>query len=354
MIVTVLGGGNGSCAAVVDLGLAGHEVRWWRRSGIFPPGGRVDYTGTFGTGTVAPALATADLADAVGGADLVVAPVPAHVQPAVLHALAPVLAPGQAVAFTPGTLGTWLGASGRPDVAFLETGTLPYLTRRTGPAQISIPVAASRLPVGSIPGAGVLADDAHARFAAAYPTAVRMADGLDAALTNWGPVIHPPLIVHNLGAIESLGERFDIHDEGTSPATLRTTRALDAERIALRRCLGFGDPHWPLADYHAGADTSMYPPDAKARLLVSDLWRESVDLAHRYVQEDVRCGLVLAVGLARLAGVPAPVGEAILALLGAALDEDLHASGRTPAALGIEDLTTFTHTARHGVVVHSA
>ncbi|MFF5990914.1 NAD/NADP-dependent octopine/nopaline dehydrogenase family protein [Prauserella flavalba] len=354
MIVTVLGGGNGSHAAVVDLSLGGHDVRWWRRSAPFPDGGRLRYRTHDDAGEVTPALVTHDLGAAVKGADLIVAPVPATAQPELLDALTPLLAPGQAVAFTPGTFGTWLGAKRRPDVAFLETGTLPYLTRVTAPGEVSIPVISGNLPVGSIPGTGALADDAHARFAAAYPMAVRLADGLDAALSNWGPVIHPPLIAHNLGAIETIAERFDIHADGTSPSVLATTRALDAERIALRRALGFGEPHWPLTDYYAGRDTSMYPPDAKARLLASGLWRESVTLEHRYVGEDIRCGLVLNVALARLAGVEVPVGAAILTLVGTALGEDLLAEGRNPRSLGTEDLDELRRNAREGMTMLAA
>ncbi|MBK1784898.1 NAD/NADP-dependent octopine/nopaline dehydrogenase family protein [Prauserella cavernicola] len=354
MIVTVLGGGNGSHAAVVDLCLGGHEVRWWRRGAKFPDGGRLRYRTHDDSGEVTAALTTHDLGAAVEGSDLIVAPVPATVQTELLDALTPVLAPGQAVAFTPGTFGTWLGALRRPDVAFLETGTLPYLTRVTAPGEVSIPVISGRLPVGSIPGTGALADDAHARFAAAYPMAVRVSDGLDAALSNWGPVIHPPLIAHNLGAIESLAERFDIHAEGSSPSVLATTRALDTERIALRRALGFGDPHWPLEDYYQGRDTSMYPPDAKARLLASDLWRESVTIDHRYVHEDIRRGLAFNVALARLAGVEAPVGAAILTLVGTALGEDLLVTGRTPHSLGTEDPDELRRKAREGMTMLAA
>lgn len=336
MQVTVIGGGNGSHAAVVDQVLLGHEVRWYRRDrASLPPDGRVAYDGILGEGQVSPALLTDDITEAVAGADLVLAPIPADLQPALFEDLLPVLEPGQVVAFTPGTGGTILAHRRRPDVAFLETGTLPYLTRVTGPHRVSIPVVSARLPVGSEPSSGPLADVAHQRFAQAYPAAVRLRDGLDAALTNWGPVIHPPLLVHNLGAIESLGDRFDIHGEGTTPAVRRTQIALDQERIALRRALALPGGDWPLSDYYAGSETSMYPPDAKQRLLDSDLWRETLTLEHRYLTEDVACGLVLNVSLAHLVAVPAPVGDAILALLGVALERNLLADGRTAASVGL-------------------
>lgn len=336
MQVTVIGGGNGSHAAVVDQVLRGHAVRWYRRDrAALPPDGRVAYDGVLGEGHVMPALLTDDIAEAVTDADLVIAPIPADLQPGLFNDLLPVLEAGQAVALTPGTAGTLIAHRQRPDVAFLETGTLPYLTRLTGPHRVSIPVVSANLPVGSEPGSGPLADEAHRRFALAYPAAVRLRDGLDAALANWGPVIHPPLLVHNLGAIESLGDRFDIHAEGTTPAVRRTQVALDDERIALRRALELPGSDWPLSDYYAGSETSMYPPDAKQRLLDSDLWRETLTLEHRYLTEDVACGLVLNVSLARLFGVPAPVGESILRLLGVALERDLLEDGRTADELGI-------------------
>ena len=46
-------------------------------------------------------------------------------------------------------------------------------------------------------------------------------------------------------------ERWDIHKEGTQPAMRRVTDALDAERIAVREALGYGAPHFPLADHYA-------------------------------------------------------------------------------------------------------
>lgn len=337
--VAVLGGGNGSHAAVVDMVLKGFAVTWWRREGsTFPASGTLRYSGVYGSGEVAPDSLTHDLRRAVADAELILVPLPATAQPELLDRLQPVLQADQVVAFLPGTFGTLLGSRRRPDVTFLEVGTLPYLARTTAPGEVSIPVAAARLPTGSIPGSGPRADRAQELFATAYPSTVRVCDGLDAALTNWGPVIHPPLITHNLGAIESLGDRFDIHSEGTSPAVKRAILALDEERIGLRRALGIPGEHWPISTHYQRSPLGMYPPDAHDRLVASNLWRESLDLEHRYLREDVLCGLVLNASLGRLAGHPMPQSESMLHLLGVALGIDPWAVGRTAASLGVDDL----------------
>lgn len=337
--IAVLGGGNGSLAAVADLALKGFAVAWWRREpSTFPANECVSYSGILGEGEVKPHLMTGELREAVHSADLVLAPVPAQVQPSLLDRLAPLLAPGQVVAFTPGTFGTWLGRQRRSDVAFLETGTLPYLARATAPNEVGIAVTATRLPTGSLPGSGPLADAAHDVFPAAYPSAVRVRDGLDAALTNWGPVLHPPLVVQNLGAIESLADRFDIHSEGTSEGLVRTILAVDEERTAVRRRLGVPGEHWPIRTHYEGSPEGMYGSAAKQRLVESGMWRESVHPRHRYVTEDILCGLTLNVSLGRAAGVPMPVSEALLALARVGLGVDPWSEGRTLEAVGVPSL----------------
>jgi opine dehydrogenase len=346
----VLGGGNGAHAAVVDLSLKGFEVAWWRRDDAqLPADGRVRYSGILGEGSVEVALCTADLAAALRDAALVVAPLPATAQPELLDRLAPLLEAAQVVAWTPGTFGTWLGARRRPDVVFMETGTLPYLARVTAPATVSIPVVATRLPVGSIPGSGELADAAHGLFARAYPSAVRVRDGFDAALTNWGPVLHPPLVVQNLGAIETLEDRFDIHSEGTSAGVVRTILAVDDERVSLREALGVPGEHWPIRTHYEQSPEGMYGSEAKERLVASGLWRESLHTRHRYVTEDIMCGLVLNASIGRLAGCPMPVSEALLALAAPSLELDPWQDGRTAAAVGVHELDGVIRAAQEGL-----
>ena len=68
-------------------------------------------------------------------------------------------------------------------------------------------------------------------------------------------------------------------------------------------------------------------------------WREKIVLTeHRYMLEDVRCGLSLLISAARLAGVPVPVAQGLAALGGAICGQDFMVTGRPLAAVGLGDL----------------
>ena len=114
-------------------------------------------------------------------------------------------------------------------------------------------------------------------------------DALSGALMNAGPIIHPPLIVMNAGPLEHF-ERWDIHKEGTQASIRRVTDALDAERIAVREALGYGAPHFPLADHYANeGEEWMYGRGSHDRLTDSRrLARADRADQHRYMREDTR------------------------------------------------------------------
>ena len=117
-------------------------------------------------------------------------------------------------------------AGNRAKVAFAETGTLPWLTRKHGPFEAAITIRAKRLPTGVFP----LTMQAHAleTIGRAFPGVIEpCGDALSGALMNAGPIIHPPLITMNAAPLEHF-ERWDIHKEGTTAATRRVTDALDA------------------------------------------------------------------------------------------------------------------------------
>lgn len=360
MRIAVLGGGNGAFAAAADLTEAGHAVRLWRTDPAEAErqrasgGGRIALVDARGERPVAPSLVTADLAEAVRGADLVLAPSPATTHEALAPRLAPLLDDGQVVFLPPGTLGSVLLARALhrerrgARVAFAETGTLPWLARKRGPDKVAITVRAKRLPVGVFPLD--LAEHALAVVGAAFPGVVEpCGDALSAALMNAGPVIHPPLVVMNAGPLEHF-ERWDIHKEGTQPAIRRVTDALDAERVAVRETLGYGPPHFPLADHYAKEGPEwMYGRGSHDRLTDSGDWRERIVLTrHRYMLEDVLLGLSLLRDAGGVAGAETPLAAAFLTI-GRAVCGAGSARGRTLAGCGLpEDAAERDRALRHG------
>ena len=348
MEIAVLGGGNGSTAAAVDLTEQGHKIRLWRRNTSAQNTLRArDNTLTLkdfqGERAVQIAVVTDDIGEAVSGAQLIVCPTPATAQKDIARLLAPHLRDGQVVFLPPGSFGSWImadivrQAGNMADVSWAEAGTLPYLTRMHGDTTIAITTRATRLPTGVYPLKN--ADHAHAIITQAYPSVEPADDALSGALMNAGPIIHPPLIIMNAGPIEHF-DHWDIHNEGTQPAIRRVTTRLDHERIAVREALGYGPPHFPLADHYNTSDW-MYGNAAHDKLTDSGDWREHLVLTeHRYMREDVETGLAFLVSVADWAGVPAPTATGLLALGSGICDGDFRAGGRTLENLGLANMST--------------
>ena len=347
MEIAVLGGGNGSMAAALDLSEQGHSVRVWRRnadalSDLQARDNTLTLKDFQGERAVRIAVVTPDMGVAIAGADLVVCPTPATAQADIARAMAPHLTDGQVVFLPPGSFGSWMmarivhQAGNTADVSWAEAGTLPYLTRMHGADTVAITTRATRLPTGVFPFKN--ADHAHAVIARAYPSVERAGDALSGALMNAGPIIHPPLILMNAGPIEHF-EHWDIHNEGTQPAIRRVTTRLDDERMSLREKLGYGAPHFPLVDHYTTSDW-MYGNAAHDKLTDSGDWREHLVLTeHRYMREDVATGLAFLVSVADWAGVAAPTANGLLALGSAVCEDDFRATGRTLDTLGLAEMS---------------
>jgi opine dehydrogenase len=347
--IAVLGGGNGSFAAAGDFALQRHDVSLWRRDAAQvaahrAAGCRIILKDANGRHDVQLASVTADIAETVRDAELILCPAPAFAQHDIAARLAPHLRDGQVVFLPPATFGSMIFAAAARDagnraaVSLAETGTLPWLTRKHGPFEVAITIRAKRLPVGVFPLKS--ADHALDVIGRAFPGVIEpCGDALSAALMNAGPVIHPPLIVMNAGPIEHF-ERWDIHKEGTQASVRRVTDALDAERIAVRKGFGYGGPHFPLTHHYATeGEQWMYGRGSHDRLTDSGDWRERIVLSeHRYMREDLRLGLSFLVSVAELAGVATPLAFSFLAIGGAICGEDFTEGGRTLASLGLGHL----------------
>ena len=349
MRIAVLGGGNGSFSAAGDFALAGHDTRLWRRNAEMvaaqrAAGSKIVVKDFAGRHEVALAQVTSDIAEAVRNAEMILCPAPATAQHDIAVALAPHLAEGQVVFLPPGTFGSVIfakkafEAGNRAQVAYAETGTLPWLARKHGPFEVAITVRAKHLPTGVFPLS--LKDHALDVISRAFPGVIEdCGDVLSGALMNAGPIIHPPLIVMNAAPLEHF-DKWDIHKEGTQPVVRRVTDALDAERIAVREALGYGAPHFPLAHHYAKDGPEwMYGRGSHDKLTDSGDWREHMVLTeHRYMREDTRIGLSFFISIGELANVMMPLAHGFLAIGGSICGEDFMQTGRTLASLGLGQL----------------
>ena len=348
MEVAVLGGGHGCYAAAAELSENGHRVRFWRRDaesfGPILEDRTITVRDFKGERPITIALPTTSLAEAIDGATVIVIPLPATTQEDLARDCASYWQDGQVVFLPPGTFGSYIylkaarDAGNTADVTFAETGTLPYLARKHGPALVVISGYGKHLPTGCLPARN--SARALALLTQVYPAIRPIEDGLSGALMNAGGIIHPPLIMMNAGPLEHF-ERWDIHNEGTQPAIRRTTDAMDGERMRIREALGYQAPHYPLADHYAKEGTEwMYGRGAHEKLTDSGDWREHIVLTeHRYMLEDTRLGLSLLSSVGKWAGVATPLVNGFLAIASAITGRDLYGEGRTLERLGLDRLT---------------
>lgn len=91
--VAIIGAGNGGCAAAVDLALRGFEVRLYGRTPAtlapLKARGGIEYEGIFGEGAAKIGVITNDAAEAMRGADAVLAMAPAHAHENIAASIAP-------------------------------------------------------------------------------------------------------------------------------------------------------------------------------------------------------------------------------------------------------------------------
>jgi len=164
MNIAILGGSHGGFATAADLALAGHSVRLWSRSrqtlGPLAADPTIALAAEGRGGKARLARATTELAEAVAGAEIVIAALPATSHDDLAKRLAPHVSEGQIILLTPGTLGSY--AMARTLAALARRCPTPSRRRgryrisrvRPGPQRCRRRCAPRICPSGSFPRRG--------------------------------------------------------------------------------------------------------------------------------------------------------------------------------------------------------
>jgi len=346
--VTIIGAGLGGIALVANLGLLGYRLRLHDRdeariAKVRERGG-LDVEG-LATGFAPLELVTPQLAPAVEGADVIIVVTGSHFHADVARGLAPVLRDGQSILLIQGGTGGSLVvrrelrlAGCRAAVDVSEMDNYPYSLGWPEPTRVKLTIVKRFLQVASVPAPRV--DAALAPLRTAFPQVVAAPSILITGLTNMNATLHVVNMVGNIGRLEGSGNAYRFYAEGYTASLITLLATLDAERLAVAKAYGAQVPgihQWLLQTYGLGGDTLH---ETFHRLTFEPTgpyqWTPTPpSLEHKYVIEDVPCGLVAMSELGRAAGVPTPVIDGLITLTSAMLRRDFRTDGRNLEQLGL-------------------
>src|SRR5262249_52026358 len=131
-------------------------------------------------------------------------------------------------------------------VTLAETDTAPYVCRKRTPDSAHIWGVVSGLGLGVFPAsetervAEALAEVFTRDGQNGSPTAVRpYPNVLACGLSAMNPVVHPAGVLMNAGRVEHARGEFYFYEEGVTLAVCEVIEAVDVERRAIGRALGF-------------------------------------------------------------------------------------------------------------------
>ena len=341
--ICIIGAGNGGSAIAGDLALAGHRCRLFEfpeyEANLKPiaDSGGIHVTGIARTGFARLEAATAQLAEAVNGADQIMVATQALTHERVARELAPLLKSGQAVVLWPGSGGTltfrkvWDEAGMDEQVLLAEGVTFPYCCRRLeGPGTVNIHrIDGPRMLFAALPASDT--EEAIKAMKDTYADVVTPARSiLEPALYNVNIIVHPVGALLNMGRIEFANGEFYMYKEGITPSVKKVIYAMDNERMALFSSLGYA-PY----SYDQVFQDSF---DMTVAEFAETSSKGPFSMQDRYVTEDIPMGASLTVSIARKAGILTPTYDCMIHLASTVNDTDFYPTGRTLENLGLGHL----------------
>ncbi|MDO4564009.1 MAG: NAD/NADP octopine/nopaline dehydrogenase family protein [Clostridia bacterium] len=333
--VFVCGGGHQGLSMAAHLALSGVTVTLWNRTpeniADVIESHQIECSGIV-NGTAVIEKASSNIAEVVSNFVMVTTPSSAHKD--VARALAPYVHKEMVIVLNPGrTFGAIefartlkdCGVKEMPHIA--ETQTIVYTCRRSDKNSTVIYALKHDVKIAAIKSSDI--DLILSRM----PKCLRnyfvpTESVIITSLSNVGMVLHCAPVLMNIGWIETPKVDFKYYYDGISPSVARFLEKVDSERLSVAHALGYdieSTQEWLKRTYGAKGD------DFHSCIRTTEAYKE-IDaprtLHHRYLLEDVPCGLVPIENAAKYCGITVPNITAIIDLASAVLDNDFRANGR--------------------------
>jgi opine dehydrogenase len=332
--VTIIGAGNGGVTMAADLMHKGHRVTLYNRSPetlkVLESAGELLVTGAWEGRTPLPRM-TADLKEAVDGAEVILVATVANAHASLAAQMAPLLTDGQMILLAPGYFSSVLfrralQKAGRHHALVGETASFPYACRIIAPGKVVLKAEKATLDAAAVPATmnrvwlETLRD--------VYPQLSPGTNALEIALNNPNPVAHPIACLLNAVNFERPYPNQPRVEEWETPRIQRLIAELDWERVMVLDSLGLNGV--TMDEFVRRA----YPNGKRQAEQVGQVAPNSYPVPERYVTEDVPHGLVLLEAVGHLAGIQVPVTSGTIDLANLVYDQDFRQQGYTLQRMG--------------------
>lgn len=346
MKVTVIGAGNSGLAMAAHVSLGGHQVTLWNRSRatvaalierpVINCDGVID-------GQVPIHCVTTDMAVALEDPEIILITTPANAHKELAGLIARNLRKEALILLNPGrTLGALEfrlafenGQQGiRPDIA--EAQTIIYTCRKTSPDSVHIIALKSDVLLSTFRA------EENESLLARLPDCIRdyfipAQSMIETSIGNVGMILHCAPLLLNAGWTENEANIYRYYYDGITPTVSGLLEKMDCERVAVSQALNHpveSTKAWLERTYHIGGD-NLY------ECLQNNEAYKQIDaprtLQHRYIFEDVPCGLVPLEAVGRKHGVDMTLVSLIVDLASRLMGVDFRRTGRNLESLGLKE-----------------
>ena len=349
--ITVCGCGSGGMAMAADLSLLGCRVNLYEvpefKANLEPiraNGGILLSGNTFSgkTGLAALNAVTHDPQEALAGSDLIFINVPAMAVGPFLQHLSPYFSAGQVVVVTTGYWAALrnrelLEDSGAFDkYVFAEMSIMPYLSGKTGPAEVDIGNYKRELFMSAWPAGGNRA--ALDMVSRVYPHTRILRDVVELNFQPGNPGVHPQITIPNAAFFFERARAFHFYGE-VSMCASKLTDAHDVERMQVASAYGYETMTWPeyCRRVYPYQGDNLYELHGATTDPHAHKWNQ-IEEIERLLIEDICYSFVPMEGLAQVVGMRVPVTAAMVEILAIFTGYDYRANGVTLRDLGLEGL----------------
>lgn len=216
----------------------------------------------------------------------------------------------------------------------VEAQTIVYTCRKSGNREVTVYAMKNNVLL-----AGKNSDETNLALEA-LPECLKKyfvaADSyLRTSFGNVGMILHCAPVLLNVGWIENNNTKFNYYYDGITPSIASVLEKMDCERMKVSEKLGIhleSVKEWMERSYHISGNT-LY------ECLQNNIYYKKIEapttIHHRYLEEDIPCGLVPVEKIAEKINVETPTIKVVIDLANLILDRDLRKSGRNEAVVNL-------------------